>query len=174
MDPMKTVRTSLAVFALCLAVSGTAAAQDSRVAVVFANPEKYTDLKVTCVSGDADARGLMSDLERFLREAAARRVPEGQRLEITVTNIDMAGEIESWRGPGRCDLRLMTDVYPPRVDLQFRILGADGAELRAGARRLRDSNYLTHAAPVTADQLRYEKALLLDWLQKELRGSTGS
>jgi DUF3016 family protein len=174
MDPMKTVRTSLAVFALCLAVSGTAAAQDSRVSVVFANPETYTDLKVTCVSGDADARGLMSDLERFLREAAARRVPEGQRLEITVTNIDMAGEIESWRGPGRCDLRLMTDVCPPRVDLQFRILGADGAELRAGTRRLRDSNYLTHAAPVTADQLRYEKALLLDWLQKELRGSTGS
>ena len=171
---MNTVRTSLAVFALCLAVSGTAAAQDARVSVVFANPEKYTDLKVTCVSGDAGARGLMSDLDRFLREAAARRVPGGQRLEITVTNIDMAGEIESWRGPGRCDLRLMTDVYPPRVDLQFRILGADGAELRAGTRRLRDSNYLTHAAPVTADQLRYEKALLLDWLQQELRGSTGS
>ena len=170
---MNTVRTSLAVFALCLAVSG-AAAQDARVSVVFANPEKYTDLKVTCVSGDAGARGLMSDLERFLREAAARRVPGGQRLEITVTNIDMAGEIESWRGPGRCDLRLMTDVYPPRVDLQFRILGADGAELRAGTRRLRDSNYLTHAAPVTADQLRYEKALLLAWLQQELRGSTGS
>ena len=69
---MNTVRTSLAVFALCLAVSG-AAAQDARVSVVFANPEKYTDLKVTCVSGDADARGLMSDLERFLREAAGSR-----------------------------------------------------------------------------------------------------
>jgi hypothetical protein len=101
-------------------------------------------------------------------------VLEGQRLEITVTNIDMAGDIETWRGPGRCDQRIMKDVYPPRIDIQFRVLGADGAELRAGARRLRDSNYLTHAAPVTADHLRYEKALLLDWLQRELRESTGS
>ena len=100
--------------------------------------------------------------------------PKGQRLEITVTNIDMAGEIESWRGPGRCDLRTVKDVYPPRIDLQFRLLGADGAEARAGARQLRDSNYLTHAAPVTADHLRYEKALLLDWLQRELRAPAGS
>jgi hypothetical protein len=174
MDPMKIVRTSLGVFALGLAVSGTAAAQDSRVSVVFAHPEQYTDLKITCVSGPADARALMGEIERFLGEAAARRVLEGQRLEITVTNIDMAGGIENWRGPGRCDQRIMKDVYPPRIDIQFRLLGADGAELRAGARRLRDSNYLTHAAPVTADHLRYEKALLLDWLQRELPESTGS
>ena len=79
---MKIVRTSLAVFALGLAVSGTAAAQDSRVSVVFAHPEQYTDLKITCVSGPADARALMGEIERFLGEAAARRVLEGQRLEI--------------------------------------------------------------------------------------------
>ena len=70
---MNTVRTSLAVFALCLAVSG-AAAQDARVSVVFANPEKYTDLKVTCVSGDADARGLKALLldwrQKELRESS--------------------------------------------------------------------------------------------------------
>jgi DUF3016 family protein len=170
---MKIVRTALAVLALGLAV-GAAAAQDSRVSVVFAHPERYADLRLTCVSGAADARALMGELARFLQEAGARRVPEGQRLEITVTDIDMAGDIESWRGPGRCDLRTMKDVYPPRIDLQFRLLGADGAKARAGTRRLRDSNYLINAAPVTADHLRHEKALLLDWLQKELREATGS
>ena len=171
---MKIVRTSLAaVLALGLATSG-AAAQDSRVSVVFAHPERYADLRLSCVSGEADARALTSELERFLQEAAARRVPAGQRLEITVTNIDMAGDIQSWRGPGRCDDRIMTDVYPPRIDLQFRLLGAGGAETRAGSRHLRDSNYLTHAAPVTADHLRYEKALLLDWLRRELREPASS
>ena len=71
---MKIVGTSLAVFALCLAVTGATAAQDSRVAVVFANPEKYTDLKITCVSGDADARGLKALLldwrQKELRESS--------------------------------------------------------------------------------------------------------
>lgn len=170
---MKAIRTSLTGLALGLAVSA-AGAQDPRVSVVWANPERYTDLKVTCVSRDADARALMDELTRFLQEAGARRVPEGQRLAITVANIDMAGEIETWRTPGRCDLRLMRDIYPPRIDLQFKLTAADGAEVRAGTRQLRDISYLTHAAPVTADQLRYEKALLLDWLQRELRQSTGS
>ncbi len=100
-------------------------------------------------------RTSLAVLTRFLQEAGARRVPEGQRLEITVTNIDMAGD-------------------PPRIDLQFRLLGADGADGRAGTRRLRDSDHLTSAAPVTADHLRHEKALLLDWLQRELREATGS
>jgi hypothetical protein len=61
------------------------------------------------------------------------------------------------------------DVYPPRIDLRFRLIGADSAPVREGTRHLRDSNYLVNAAPVTADHLRHEKALLLDWLRSELR-----
>lgn len=170
---MKIVSVSLAALALCVAAAA-AFAQDSRVSVVFAHPERYTDLRLSCVSGDADTRALTGELGRFLQEAAARRVRDGQRLEITVTNVDMAGEIESWRGPARCDLRTVKDVYPPRLDLRFRLLDADGAEARAGTRQLRDSSYLAHAAPVTADHLRYEKALLLDWLQRELPAPAGS
>jgi hypothetical protein len=41
---MQTVTTSLAALARCPAASG-AAAQDSRVSVVFAQPEKYIDLR---------------------------------------------------------------------------------------------------------------------------------
>ena len=68
---MKIVRTSAAVLALCLAVSGAAAAQDSRVSVLFVNPEQYTDLKLTCVSGDADTRALTGDLESWRGPGAA-------------------------------------------------------------------------------------------------------
>ena len=66
---------------------------------------------------------------------------------------------ESWRGPGRCDVRVMKDTYPPRIDLTFRLVDGDGKELRAGSRKLRDS---------ITDHLRYEKALLGDWLRHEL------
>jgi hypothetical protein len=103
-------------------------------------------MKIVAPSLAALALCLAAELGRFLQEAAAR-------------------------GPGRCDLRT---ANPPRIDQQSRWTGADGAEVRAGTRRLRDSNYLTHAAPVTADHLRYEKAPLLDWLQRELRAPAGS
>ena len=39
----------------------------------------------------------MDELVRFLQEAGASRLPAGQRLEITVTNVDMAGDIERER-----------------------------------------------------------------------------
>src|SRR5258705_10968928 len=114
---MKIVKASFqTALALCLAVTA-ADAQDSRVSVVFATPAQYRDLKTTCVSGDADARALMGEIERFLRDAAGRRLTEGQRLEITVTNIDMAGGVESLRGAGRCGPRGPHAGSPPRVAL---------------------------------------------------------
>ena len=149
--------------------SAVAWAADAPVTVTFAHPEKYTDFRLSCVSRDTDARSLMADLEAFLTATAAPLVPADQRLEITVTNIDMAGDIESWRGPGRCDVRVMKDTYPPRIDLTFRLVDADGKELRAGSRKLRDSNYLVNAGPSSiTDHLRYEKALLGDLLRHEL------
>jgi len=154
---------------LCTLTSAAAWAADEPVTVTFAHPEKYTDFRLSCVSRDTDARSLMADLEAFLTATAAPLVPADQRLEITVTNIDMAGDIESWRGPGRCDVRVMKDTYPPRIDLTFRLLDGDGKELRAGSRKLRDSNYLVNAGPSSiTDHLRYEKALLGDLLRHEL------
>jgi hypothetical protein len=60
MDPVKILRTSLAVFALDLAVTGATAAQDS-ISIVFANPEKYTDLRTKAL--------LLDWLQKELRES---------------------------------------------------------------------------------------------------------
>ena len=84
--------------------SGAAWAADAAVTVTFAHPEKYTDLRLSCVSRDTDARSLLADLEAFLTATAAPLVPEGQRLEITVTNVDMAGTSRAGadRGAATC------------------------------------------------------------------------
>ena len=81
------------------------------------------------------------------------------RLSCVSRDTDARMADESWRGPGRCDVRVMKDTYPPRIDLTFRLVDGDGKELRAGSRKLRDS---------ITDHLRYEKALLGDWLRHEL------
>ena len=73
---MKIVATSLAALALCLAATG-APAQDSRVSVVFAHPERYTDLRLSCVSRDADTRALTGELEAL--PAGGRRAPCARR-----------------------------------------------------------------------------------------------
>jgi hypothetical protein len=124
--------------------AGPLAAVEAPVTVTFAHPETYPDLRLSCVSRNADARSLMAEIE-------ASRGPE------------------TWRGPGRCDVRVMKGIYPPRIDLTFRLVDDAGQELRAGTRRLPDSSYLVNAGPASfPDHLRYEKALLGKWLRSEL------
>lgn len=162
---------SLALFLAALAAA-PAAAQDAAVTVTFADPEKYADLRLSCVSRDTDVRRLMGDLERYLVPTAPPLLAPGQRLQITLTSVDMAGDIEDRRGPGRCDVRIMKDPYPPRIDPRFRRLDAAGRELQAGDRKLGDSNYLVNAGPASStEHLRDEKALPGDWLRTERRGA---
>jgi hypothetical protein len=149
-------------------------AQDDRVTVDLANPQQFTDFKTSCVNRSVDVKALAAQLERFVKTTAARLLPAGQRMEITVTNIDMAGDIEVWRNPFLCDLRTMKGIYPPRIDLTFRIRDADGKEILTGTRQLVDVNYLDRATPSGIDQLRHEKYLLADWLQRELGARAGS
>jgi hypothetical protein len=96
-------------------------------------------------------------------------VPSGQRLAIRVIDLDRAGEIEPLRGPALDHARIMRDVFPPRITLEFALTDAGGAATRSGTRVLRDPLYLTRAGGLSpTDRLRHEKVLLERWLREEL------
>ena len=79
-----------------------------------------------------------------------------------------AGSFEPWRGPQAADVRIVRDIYPPRIDLRFKLLDADGKLLREGSRQLRDATFMMRPDLYPNDPLRYEKTLLDDWLRAEL------
>lgn len=108
-------------------------------------------------------------LSEHLRKRADVVLPPGERLEVTVDDIKLAGDYEPWRGPNLQDVRIMKDIYPPRLDLHYRLLGADGAPIREGENKLRDMAYLERTLPAsdTNDPLRYDKRMIDDWLRKE-------
>ena len=94
-------------------------------------------------------------------------LPAGQQLAVTLTDIKLAGAFEPWRGPQFDDVRIVKDIYPPRIDLRFTLKSADGAILAEGERTLRDVGFLTRGMANTSDPLRYEKRMLDDWLNRE-------
>ena len=86
-----------------------------------------------------------------------------------MTDIDRAGAYEPWRGPNLYNVRIVKDIYPPRIDLRFEWTGARGDMLKSGERKLRDPAFLMTAGGFFAnDPLRYEKVLLDDWMRREL------
>ncbi|MGC4071324.1 MAG: DUF3016 domain-containing protein [Nibricoccus sp.] len=87
---------------------------------------------------------------------------------ISISDIDLAGDFEPWRGPQFTDVRVVKDLYPPRVNLSFKLTDASGTVVKEGERQLRNLSFQMTATPAfSSDSLRYEKALLDNWLRDE-------
>lgn len=171
------MKTKFAVAVALLAVIGVpafpadsaASAQvDARVEVMYVNPESFTDVKESQMATERDRDSILALLKEFLVERAVKFVPEGQKLVVTISDVDMAGEFEPWRGPQFGDVRIVKEIYPPRVNLAFKLTDASGSVLKEGEQKLRDMNFQMSATPsFSSDSLRYEKGMLDNWLRSE-------
>ena len=141
------------------------------VAVQWTDPAQFTDLKFSGNRWEAARGDWVSQLAEHVRDAAAKRLPEGDRLEVTITDIGRAGRYEPWHGVRMQDVRIMRDIYPPSMKLEFRQYGADGRLVAEGTRELRDMGFLMSAATLTGthDTLRFEKRMIDDWARTEFR-----
>jgi len=174
---MKTFVSLLCLSLLALAGSGcesltvknaaAAEAAAAKVEVEFVAPENFTDVKDALVGTEKGRAHTIEEVRRYLVETAARYVPEGQHLKITVTDIDMAGDYEFWGRAGHSDIRIIKAIYPPSIDLVFVLSDASDAVLKEGSRRLHDLAFQMRIDLRATDRLRYEKALIDDWLRDE-------
>lgn len=140
--------------------------------VTFVEPEKFTDVKNRQMDDSRDRDYLLEQLKDHLVSRSAKYLAAGQRLEIKVTDVDLAGDFEPWRGPNFHDIRIVKDLYPPRMNLQFRLLDANGKVVSEGKRQLRELGYLMLTAMPTSDPLRYDKEMLSNWLREEFKRSS--
>lgn len=116
------------------------------------------------------ATGLQKRLARFVADDAAPYLRDGQMLAVRFRQVTLAGSLEPWRAAKLDTVRFLTPAYPPRIVLDFRWTDAQGAVLREGERDLTNLDYQRDPrAALSRDTLRYERALLDEWLEKELR-----
>ena len=140
---------------------------ESRIAVIFAQPQNFTDVKRSYM--DDTSVELLGEIQKSIRETGERAVPEGMKLEIRVTDIDLAGDFEPWHGARLNDVRILRGIYPPRIKLEFQLTDRGGHVVRSGQRSLSDLAYRTRLTWPNSDYLRYEKDLVRDWYRTEFR-----
>jgi hypothetical protein len=88
---------------------------------------------------------------------------------VTLVDIKRAGDYEPWHGPRGRDIRIMRDIYPPRISLQYTLKDASGRIVSEGDARLSDTGYLHNLGLRSdSDPLRYEKRLIDDWVKRQL------
>jgi hypothetical protein len=169
---MKTItRLTVVLFGLVapLALHAASAAKTSaRTEVIFDHPEKFTDVKDGEFGTDKGRDATLEQIRDFLVERADKALSVGQKLVITFTDIDLAGDFEPWRGAQFSDVRIVKSIYPPRMDFTFKVTDAAGATVKEGKEELRDLAFDMRLTIDRQDPLRYEKDILKDWIRSKI------
>lgn len=155
---------SLLAFTACSTPPAQPTAAKADITVEFANPDKFRDA-TDSLGGHLDDNALES-LRSCLKEKASARLAPGQKLSVTFTDVDLAGEFQ----PGaRFDrVRLIKTIYFPRLEFTFTLADASGQTLKQGTRTLSDMDFMSNAGRIGSDQpYYYDKVLLEEWLKKE-------
>lgn len=143
-------------------------AKPANVTVTFHEPDKFTDARASFGGPTEDY--YLDILKKTIQERAALNIAPGQKLEVTITDVDLAGDFLPGRAAGSEDIRIIKEIYRPRITLNFKLLGADGKVVKEGDRMLSDMNFMNNISIIGRnDPLFYDKALLKDWVEKEFR-----
>lgn len=160
-------RTSISLVLALVAIAASAAAPGV-VTVHYDHPENFSETRdVKAFAPMRADDGYLDTLKKYIEQRAGKMLADGQQLQIVITDIHRAGSYEPWHGPRLSDVRIVKDIYPPRINLHFRLLDSTGAVVREGDRKLRDPGFLTSGSgAVSTDNLRYEKNLIDRWLRQ--------
>ncbi|QHG88468.1 DUF3016 domain-containing protein [Xanthomonas sp. NCPPB 1638] len=148
-----------------------ALSSDGRVDVRWADPAQFSEMRFSGNRWEAQRGDWVTQLATHFRRSAARRLPAGQHLSVTITDIRRAGQYEPWHGPRMQDVRVVREIYPPRLSFHYTLTDANGRVIDQGERKLVDAAFLMSGPRLTdSDPLRFEKAMIDDWVRKQFRG----
>ncbi|MFT6270323.1 MAG: hypothetical protein ACJAVV_003157 [Alphaproteobacteria bacterium] len=139
--------------------------------MTWQNPEKFSDVRPTSESRSKFRERTFKQLNEHINELA-QDLPEGQKLVMNVTNLDLAGEVlpASFAGLGHStsDVRVVKRIHIPRMNFSYQLLASDGAVLQENEVKLKDMSFLDgHNHFFSSETLRYEKSMLAEWFDDE-------
>ncbi|MBL8330836.1 MAG: DUF3016 domain-containing protein [Rubrivivax sp.] len=129
------------------------------VQVEFKQPDRYTDIGFATVERETNLKTLAGHMKRW-----EERLPDGQRLEIEVLDVDLAGEVRPWRALHEVRI-LRGRIDWPRMNLRWALKAGDQV-LKSGDERIADMAYLGTSARLRyPEALAYDTRMLDDWLR---------
>lgn len=157
---MKKLMSMLLVLCSFTVVSNVSAAE---VEIEWFEPEHYRDVKPSSGSKSAFQKRVFRELTEHFSELAAK-LPENQTLKIKVTDVDLAGDIRYMVGPNNLTLRVVENIYFPRMEFSYQLLDSTQQVLKSGDENIKDMAFNSGIHTRRSnDSYYYEKQLLSDW-----------
>ncbi|RTE85684.1 MULTISPECIES: DUF3016 domain-containing protein [Gammaproteobacteria] len=153
---------------LMLGLAFAMPAQAGEASVTWENPDSYRDIRAAEELQSRFEERVFAEFERHFAELAGK-LPDGQKLHITVTNLDLAGEVLPNQFGGSMNMvRVVRNSDFPSMEFNYRLESASGETLASGQERLRGrdmpgqgSSYIQGRSQ--HEMLDYERAMLDRW-----------
>lgn len=147
-------------------------AEISRVQIEWQDPTSYSDVRAANQSRKHFREKTFNRLEKHL-EKLASKLPDGQTLKLSVTDLDLAGRVwpGSFMGLNTAgDVRIVKRVDFPSMQFSYTLVDAQNSVIKTGEEKLRDLSFQDRAnRHFRSDALRYEKRMLDDWFGKTFK-----
>lgn len=134
--------------------------------VTWTDYKKYRDIQSGNEGREHFRKRTFKNFEKHFAKLA-ERLPTGQVLKIEVTDVDLAGD--TYAG-GINRLRIVKEIYFPRLNFAYQLINADGSEVMAAEVKLKDMNFMMGShLRYRNDALGYEKKMLDDWFKETFK-----
>ncbi|WP_412499920.1 DUF3016 domain-containing protein [Shewanella chilikensis] len=142
--------------------------ESGKVKIEWQSPKDFRDIKSASELQSRYEKRLFDTLTKTLDKDVSSSLKDNQKLELTVTDVDLAGDVRPTFGATANDIRVVKNVYPPKISFSYRLLEGDQLVI-AGDEKLTDMQFLDHVDRINSDSFRYEERMLKDWFQKTLK-----
>jgi len=157
---------NLAILLMCGTL--TVAAHAATVNIQWQHPDKYTDVQAGEGSQQAFQKRVFSQLDKHFAKLA-KKLPADQQLNIKVTNLDLAGDVNFGNAQR---IRIVRDIFIPRMVLSYQLLDSSGKTLKKQQVKLQDLSFMNNISlKYQNDSLGYEKNMIDNWFKKTFLAS---
>lgn len=140
----------------------------AEVEVNWDQPEKFTDIRPANESRNKYRERVMKHFAGFFADMA-QQLPEGYSWKITVTDLDLAGEIDPFAGGAGQELRVVKDIYSPAIKFSHVLQDKYGEQIINQKEQLRDMSFMNSLRNFHSnEEFNYEKQMLAQWFARDV------
>lgn len=135
--------------------------------VSWQEPDKYTDIRPSNEARDSFKEKVFKEFNAMF-STMAKKLPDGYQMDVTVTDLDLAGDVNGMYSRLGRDIRVVKELYWPRMSFSY-ILKNEKNEVVVSAKEdLKDMNFMNSIGIHTSgNSFDYEEKMLNDWFKAQ-------
>lgn len=144
------------------------AAHAGQAKVIWQAPDNYTDIREGNELRDSFRAQLFHDFESIFADMA-KQLPDGYLFEVTVTDVDLAGQVNGMHGASWQNIRVVKAIYWPRMSFSYTLKNAAQELLQSGQEEVKDLGFMSAVGSAGQTRFGYEERMLKNWFKKQQR-----